>query len=121
MLLHHLYLVDQKCVSHPPLPCYGRQCVTCGRCCDWRYTGHSEDWKWIRNFRDWDHNTAERWRNGSYYNKFKLNDGARCTRSFYYGASLFVRLVSLGTFDGSALLNHLCVCDPQKQRKGDEK
>ncbi|CAF0726783.1 unnamed protein product [Adineta steineri] len=106
---------DQKYVCHPPLPCYGRQCVACGRCCDWYYSCHPDDWKWIRDFRSWDHMNGERWRNGLYYDKFKLKDGAKCTRSTYYGASRFVRIVSFGAFDGSALLGHLCVCDPQKE------
>ncbi|CAF3468879.1 unnamed protein product [Rotaria socialis] len=107
----------EKFHSKPPLTCNGCQCVTCGRCCDWYYTGTPEDWQWIRDFRNWDHNSAERWRNGKYYDRFKLSNGAKCNRSLYYAASYIVRFVSLGTFDGSALLGHLCVCPREKQEK----
>ncbi|CAM4966644.1 unnamed protein product, partial [Rotaria socialis] len=96
---------------HPILSCNGRQCAICGRCRDWYYAGVPEDWHWIRNFRNWDHDFAERWRNGEYHSKFKLRDGAECNRYSYYFVSEIIRVVSLGTFDGSALLGHLCLCD----------
>lgn len=111
------YLADQENVTiHPyrTLPCKGHPCTICNRCCDWYYNGSSEDWEWIRTFRDWDHSYAQRWRSGNYCNKFKLRSGGRCNRSIYYSASYIARFFSFGTFDGSHLLNHLCVCDPEK-------
>ncbi len=104
-------LEDQKPVSHPPLTCHGRQCAACGRCCDWYYDGDSNDWEWIRKFRDWDQNTVKRWRGGNYYDRFKLHKNAKCDRSIYYSASYFVRFITAGAFDGSHLVGHLCVCD----------
>ncbi len=106
--------MEKKSVSHPPLPCGGIQCEECGRCCDWRYTGHPQDWEWIRNFRNWDANEAERWRNGAYHSQFALKNGVKCNRSGHYTASSVLRWVTFGAFDGSALLGHLCVCDPHK-------
>jgi len=98
-------------VSHPPLTCRGRQCIACGRCCDWYYAGHANDWEWIRKFRDWDKYTVERWRKGDYHDKFKLHSGAKCDRMIYYEVSYIVRFFTDGAFDGSHLIGHLCVCD----------
>lgn len=110
-------LEDQKSISHPPLTCHGRQCVVCGRCCDWYYAGHADDWEWIRKFREWHQDTVQRWRAGDYHDKFKLHEGAKCDRSIYYKASYVFRFVTAGIFDGSHLIGHLCVCDSPEPAK----
>jgi hypothetical protein len=74
------------------------------------YTGHPKDWEWIRNVRNWDKKATERWQNGTYHHQFERKNGATCTRSAYFNAGLFVRVVSFGIFDGSGLIGHLCSC-----------
>ena len=98
------------------LPCHGRPCTTCGRCSDWYYTGRAEDWEWIRNIRKWNRDDLQLWRSGNYRDQFKLHKGATCNRSIHYKASYIVHYLTLGTFDGSLLVRHLCPCAPVKQK-----
>ena len=92
------------------LPCNGSRCNTCGRCRDWRYTGRPEDWIWIRNIRNWTEKEVRHWRSGNYRDEFELRHGATCTRSIHYRASYVLYYATLGTFDGSLLVRHLCSC-----------
>ena len=98
------------------LPCHGRSCTSCGRCTDWSYTGLAKDWEWIRNIREWETEDLQRWRSGNYCDQFELRAGAMCDRSNLYRASYIVRLVTLGTFDGSRLVRHLCSCASEKKK-----
>ena len=112
-MLSTLFLADEPPLtpsSHPRLPCKGNQCTQCGRCRDWRYTGHPEDWQWIRGFRNWDADHVTRWRQNTYCDQFELLPNARCNRMIYYRAGHLLRFVTGYVFDGSHLLGHLCVC-----------
>ena len=67
-------LADQQFAApdpYPKLSCNGRHCTKCGRCRDWCYDGDPQDWQWIRNVRTWDSDTAQRWRDGDYYQHFQ--------------------------------------------------
>lgn len=108
-------LVNEPRVSRPPPTCHGRQCFTCGRCCDWYYAGLPEDWEWIRNVRNWSANDTQRWRIGNHKRKFQLREDGECNRSKYYHVGYLLYYISCGAYDGSQLVGHLCVCDPAQQ------
>ncbi|CAF1627291.1 unnamed protein product [Adineta ricciae] len=60
------------------LPCNGRSCPTCNKCCDWRFTGDADTWNWIRNYSNWANDDWQRWRRNRMWKLYKLKDGAAC-------------------------------------------
>lgn len=96
---------------NPKVTCKGRHCTNCGKCRDWRYTGHPEDWEWIRKYRTWDSAAIQRIRDGNYYRKFELRYGATCDRGprYFFGTMLVV--LSAGHFNASQFLGHVCTCN----------
>src|SRR5690242_18746584 len=61
------------------LSCNGRSCLTCGKCRDWRFTGDTETWNWIRNHQNWSNDDWKRWRRNRMWTLYDRLDGATCT------------------------------------------
>ncbi|CAF1232664.1 unnamed protein product [Didymodactylos carnosus] len=63
----------------------GRPCAKCRQCRDWYYTGDSETWKWIQNYKNWIRNDPKCYTD-NFYKCFKRRDGATCLGRYYVNA-----------------------------------
>ncbi|CAF4019518.1 unnamed protein product, partial [Rotaria sp. Silwood1] len=62
--------------------CKGRPCVRCNKCTDWRFDGDACTWYWIRDYKNWDPQDRNRWRNGA-YKFFSRHSDATCCHPFF--------------------------------------
>ena len=72
--------IQQKVASFSgkQLSCTGRACFKCGNCRDWYYTGDSDSWNWIRNYKNWNKQDRKRWENEQVWTRFKRRVDSTC-------------------------------------------
>lgn len=61
------------------LSCNGNACPTCGKCCDWCFTGDTSTGAWISKYESWNNDDWMRWRRNRTWNLYQRKDGTICT------------------------------------------
>ncbi|CAF0738396.1 unnamed protein product [Adineta steineri] len=76
-------------VTPKKLSCNGRTCLTCGKCCDWRFTGDAPTAGWICNYQSWGNDDWKRWRRNRMWKLYERIEDGTCTSVSHGSGSTF--------------------------------